>query len=115
VIAGAIIALAAGVAIFVLAPLRRPAALIREDGQELGGRDEDAVLEALRDIELDRATGKLNDEDYADLRARYEARAADEAFRRQGGRSEEAVRPSTFPLSAKPPRSEAPTEGGGSA
>ena len=38
------------------------------------GGDEDAVA-ALREIEFDRATGKLSDVDYADLKARYTARA----------------------------------------
>ncbi|MGH7657735.1 MAG: zinc ribbon domain-containing protein [Gemmatimonadales bacterium] len=33
------------------------------------------ALMALREIEFDRETGKLSDEDYADLKARYTARA----------------------------------------
>jgi hypothetical protein len=36
--------------------------------------DEDAIV-ALREIEFDRATGKLSDTDYAELKARYTARA----------------------------------------
>jgi hypothetical protein len=44
--------------------------------------DEDAVV-ALREIEFDRATGKLSDADYADLKARY-TRQALEAMRAQG-------------------------------
>ncbi len=36
--------------------------------------EEDAVV-ALREIEFDRATGKLSDGDYAELKARYTARA----------------------------------------
>jgi hypothetical protein len=36
--------------------------------------DEDAVV-ALREIEFDRATGKLSDSDYAELKSRYTARA----------------------------------------
>src|SRR3954467_6342932 len=36
--------------------------------------DEDAIV-ALREIEFDRATGKLSDADYAELKARYTARA----------------------------------------
>ena len=46
------------------------------------GGDEDAVV-ALREIEFDRATGKLSDADYADLKARYTQRAL-EAMRAQG-------------------------------
>ena len=40
------------------------------------GGDEDAVV-ALREIEFDRATGKLSDADYADLKTRYTQRALD--------------------------------------
>jgi len=40
------------------------------------GGDEDAVV-ALREIEFDRATGKLSDSDYADLKTRYTQRALD--------------------------------------
>ena len=47
------------------------------------GTDEDAVA-ALREIEFDRATGKLSDADYADLKTRYTARAL-EAMRAGGG------------------------------
>ena len=36
--------------------------------------DEDAIV-ALREVEFDRATGKLSDTDYADLKARYTPRA----------------------------------------
>jgi hypothetical protein len=36
--------------------------------------DEDAIV-ALREIEFDRATGKLSDADYAELKARYTSRA----------------------------------------
>jgi len=36
--------------------------------------DEDAIV-ALREIEFDRATGKLSDADYAELKARYTTRA----------------------------------------
>jgi hypothetical protein len=44
--------------------------------------DEDAIA-ALREIEFDRATGKLSDADYADLKARYTKRAL-EAMRAEG-------------------------------
>ena len=43
---------------------------VRETG------DEDAIV-ALREIEFDRATGKLSDADYADLKTRYTQRALD--------------------------------------
>ena len=41
------------------------------------GREEDAVV-ALREIEFDRATGKLSDADYAELRRAYTDRALSE-------------------------------------
>jgi len=34
------------------------------------------VFEAIRDLESDRATGKLSDQDYSQLRARYDVQAA---------------------------------------
>ena len=46
------------------------------------GGDEDAVA-ALREIEFDRATGKLSDVDYDDLKTRYTQRAL-EAMRSSG-------------------------------
>lgn len=46
------------------------------------GGDEDAIV-ALREIEFDRATGKLSDADYADLKARYTQRAL-ESMRAEG-------------------------------
>ena len=39
-----------------------------------GGAEQEAVI-ALREIEFDRATGKLSDSDYAELYARYSQRA----------------------------------------
>jgi hypothetical protein len=50
------------------------------------GGDEDAVA-ALREIEFDRATGKLSDADYAELKTRYTQRAL-EAMRERGGAEE---------------------------
>jgi len=52
-------------------------------------RDEDAVV-ALREIEFDRATGKLSDSDYAELKSRYTARAL-EAMRAGGAAAEAGV------------------------
>ena len=63
------------------APSRAPRAM--------QGGDEDAVA-ALREIEFDRATGKLSDADYAELKARYTARAL-EAMRAVGADGESAV------------------------
>ncbi|HVI86320.1 MAG TPA: hypothetical protein VNA86_13465 [bacterium] len=71
-----IIALAAAAAAWVLLPLLRG----DDDGPppEPGGAPRavrDAAHAALRDFELDYATGKISVEDYRFLRPRYEARA----------------------------------------
>jgi hypothetical protein len=50
--------------------------------------DEDAII-ALREIEFDRETGKLSDSDYAELKARYTARAL-AAMRARGDAGVEA-------------------------
>ena len=52
---------------------RRDAA---RDAPYAASGDEDAIV-ALREIEFDRATGKLSDADYAELKARYTERALD--------------------------------------
>jgi hypothetical protein len=52
------------------APVRR-AATMRESAEAA----ESEAIVALREIEFDRATGKLSDADYTELRARYTARA----------------------------------------
>ena len=70
--------LALGAMAFVLEPLFRepvlvPRALRRPSGDARAR--ESAAVEALREIEFDRATGKLADADYAALKARYTAEA----------------------------------------
>jgi Double zinc ribbon len=72
---------------YVLYPLlfesRAPVARILSPAAgAAGSSDEDAIV-ALREIEFDRATGKLSDHDYADLKARYTQRAL-EAMRASG-------------------------------
>jgi len=82
-------ALAGAIIIFVSIPLvaysrGRPFVFSRQAGPDT---DEQAVrpIDALREIEFDRATGKLSDADYAALRATYaplalaEMRGADRA------------------------------------
>ena len=74
---------------YVLYPLLFEASATRDRPASRTGRatstgtDEDAVA-ALREIEFDRATGKLSDSDYAELKTRYTARAL-EAMRGGGG------------------------------
>jgi len=74
--------LAAAAAVWVLAPLRA-AAGPAGSGFRAGEQPEwpraarVAVDDALRDLELDHATGKVSEDDYRLLRARYEGQAAE--------------------------------------
>ena len=76
-IIGTLIAL--GAVAFVLVPLfREDHAAPPIDTQSASSRDAtdgDDAVGALREIEFDRATGKLSDADYTDLKTRYTARA----------------------------------------
>ena len=79
----AVALLAVGACAYVLAPLFRPGADEAEkaarhlsEEQDLESQREMA-LAALRDLEDDRATGKIGDADYDDLKARLSARAVD--------------------------------------
>ena len=75
--------LAAAAAVWVLAPLRAAAGPAGGSGSRAGEPPErlraarSAVDDALRDLELDHATGKVSEDDYRLLRARYEGRAAE--------------------------------------
>ena len=82
--AALIIGLAAlAVAAFVLAPLFHPGAA---EAERVAGRlsaeedlhaQNDMALGALRDLEDDRSTGKIGDDDYAHLKSGLENRAVD--------------------------------------
>lgn len=79
-----LVVIAAAVAGWVLAPLRRSASAGGPHPQSGADRERaNAALEAarssLRDLELDYATGKVNADDYRALRVRFTARAADAA------------------------------------
>ena len=70
--------LALGAMAFVLEPLFREPVLIPRVPRRAAGdarARESAAVEALREIEFDRATGKLSDADYLELKARYTERA----------------------------------------
>jgi hypothetical protein len=100
-IAGVAVALAA--LALVLEPLVRrsiPSTAVPEDEADLPPMDESEspkvqALLALKEIEFDRATGKLSDEDYAELKARYgrDALAALDAERAQAAVVAEAEDP----------------------
>ena len=79
--------LAAGLVYFVLGPVLRPAAALESrDERDAGGWEEGedpdddlspraVALRALKEIEFDRATGKLSDADYDALKQKYTAEA----------------------------------------
>jgi len=76
-------ALALTVAVVVLAPLFRPDAQEAERVSSALSVEQDLstrhamALAALRDLEDDRETGKIGDADYAQMRAKLEARAVE--------------------------------------
>src|SRR5947208_9074057 len=72
------IALAASATYFVLLPILRPplesaGALSGDQGEDPGDdmSPRAVALRALKEIEFDRATGKLSDSDYEQLKAKY--------------------------------------------
>jgi hypothetical protein len=75
--------LAVGALAYVLAPLFLPVAAGRTSTMAVRGRREahreptesELAVSALREIEFDRATGKLSDADYAELKAAYTRQA----------------------------------------
>ena len=76
--------LALGAMAFVLAPLfrelpaqRSAASVAREARTDVEHEQSERAVDALREIEFDRATGKLSDADYAALKSRYTAEAID--------------------------------------
>jgi hypothetical protein len=106
------ILLAAGATYFVLRPILRPP--VESEGSEpVGDEGEDpaddmsaqaVALRALKEIEFDRATGKLSDTDYDQLKAKYTQEAL-VAMRGDVGREtgDEAIkRASTRPPSPVP-------------
>lgn len=75
-IAAALVGLA--VVAFLLSPLARPGGVGQagsEDPEDPEDTPRGVALAALREIEFDRATGKLSEEDYAALKRKYTAEA----------------------------------------
>ncbi len=84
-IAGVVVALAALALVLepLLAkdpPLSSPSASVEPDFTSIEESESPKIraLLALKEIEFDRATGKLSDEDYAGLKAKYSAEAVEE-------------------------------------
>jgi len=98
------ILLAAGATYFVLRPILRPP-LESAGSEPAGDEGEDpaddmspqtVALRALKEIEFDRATGKLSDQDYDALKAKYTGEAL------AAMRGEQGARSSTLPLPTAP-------------
>ena len=97
------ILLAAGATYFVLLPILRPPlepesqAVVDEGDDPADDMSPQAVaLRALKEIEFDRATGKLSDTDYEQLKAKYTAEAL------AAMRGEQGARSSTLPAPTAP-------------
>src|SRR6266699_1971761 len=105
------IVLATAATYFVLLPILRPA--VESAGAPSADEGEDpaddmslqtVALRALKEIEFDRATGKLSDADYEQLKAKYTAEAL-AALRGESGnvqRETGHVAATTFPVSRFP-------------
>jgi formate dehydrogenase maturation protein FdhE len=94
--------LALGALAFVLYPVffgtdAAPATAPAPRGSVEG--DESSAVAALRELEFDRATGKLSDADYADLKARY-TKSAIAAMRRRTDADQPTTRPSDADVEA---------------
>jgi hypothetical protein len=64
-------------ALYILLPAFRKSALREVDPRTSLELARETSLRAIRDLELDWATGKVSEDDYRDLRATQEAEAAD--------------------------------------
>ena len=96
--------LALGALAFVLYPVffgtnapPTPATALARRGSIEG--DESSAVAALRELEFDRATGKLSDADYADLKARY-TKSAIAAMRRETDADQPTARPTDAEVEA---------------
>jgi double zinc ribbon protein len=101
--------LASGAVMFVLRPILRPESIARDshaaDDDEAGADPDDdlspraVALRALKEIEFDRATGKLSDADYDGLKVKYTTEALAALRAGEGGAG---GGPSPQPLAAAP-------------
>ncbi len=118
-VAGVMVFIAAAAALFVLAPLRRPAPPVEPGAEwERLALERSGAVQVLRDLELDRATGKLSDADYADLAARYRTQALGvlhrlEALQPQGDALPRG--PGAGERRSPSPEQQGPGQGGGEA
>ena len=110
--------LAAAAVFYVLRPVLRPDLIQGSVANDLVDADfEDDVspraraLRALREIEFDRATGKLSDTDYESLRAKYTALALEALRERPEQPAERAVPATAAPARAAAARPTCPDHG----
>jgi hypothetical protein len=98
--------LALGALAFVLYPVFFGTSHVWPAPRALGARaldaagDEESAVAALRELEFDRATGKLSDTDYAELKARY-TKSAVAAMRRESKSDAATTRPSDDDIEAE--------------
>jgi hypothetical protein len=79
--------LAVGALAFVLYPIFFTAPRASAAAPLPRGNERESAVDALREIEFDRATGKLSDDDYSELKTRYTSQAI-VAMRQQQGAAE---------------------------
>ena len=82
--------LAAGVLLFVLEPVFSGKSAPMYDGDDVfdeGAARRRVALTALRDLEYDRATGKLDEDDYGELRTELSREALEHLGEERGGGS----------------------------
>lgn len=84
-------ALAVAALVYVLFPLFDVVAPLRSRSSGAPVTPPESAIDALREIEFDRATGKLSDEDYASLKAAYTRSALVELRSREGEASQGAA------------------------
>ena len=102
-------ALAVGALIYVLLPLFDVVVPLRARLTGAPAAAPESAIDALREIEFDRATGKLSDDDYASLKATY-TRSALVELRSRRGELEPPV--GSAPVVATLPRPDAPSIAG---
>jgi hypothetical protein len=103
-VAAALVALAVIAAL--VSPLGRPGEAAPAGADDLEDADDTprgVALAALREIEFDRATGKLSDEDYAELKARYTAEALAVLRQEDGSSPSRPLAPLGVGSAAEPP------------
>lgn len=110
--------LAGGAVWYVLAPVLQPSLAPEASAAGDAGDDPDddfssraVALRALKEIEFDKATGKLADVDYEHLRTKYTAEALAAMRRDEGGGTRDASRSTPTPPASPGARPVCPVDG----